>query len=82
MSDLDGMNLLDAAVLVPVFRDTTGELRLVMIRRTTGGIHGGQLAFPGGRPRTSATMSALSRTLGRSRGVPLLQMPFQDHLAG
>lgn len=41
---------LDAAVLVPVFRDQEGTLRLVMIRRVAGGIHGGQLAFPGGRP--------------------------------
>ena len=41
---------IDAAVLVPVFRDGDGELRLVMIRRTAVGIHGGQLAYPGGRP--------------------------------
>lgn len=40
----------DAAVLVPVYRDPKGELRLVMIRRAAGGMHGGQLAFPGGRP--------------------------------
>lgn len=45
-----GILFLDAAVLVPVFRDRTGDLRLVMIRRAAGGIHGGQLAFPGGRP--------------------------------
>jgi 8-oxo-dGTP pyrophosphatase MutT (NUDIX family) len=40
--------LRDAAVLVPFFRDARGELRLVVVRRTEGGIHGGQLAFPGG----------------------------------
>lgn len=40
----------DAGVLIPIFRDAEGNLCLVMIRRASGGIHGGQLAFPGGRP--------------------------------
>jgi 8-oxo-dGTP pyrophosphatase MutT (NUDIX family) len=40
----------DAAVLVPLFRDAEGALRLVLVRRAEGGIHGGQLAFPGGKP--------------------------------
>jgi 8-oxo-dGTP pyrophosphatase MutT (NUDIX family) len=39
-----------AAVLVPVFRDRGDRLRVVLIRRTEHGIHGGQIAFPGGRP--------------------------------
>src|ERR1700760_900511 len=39
----------DAAVLAPVLRDGAGELRVVLIVRTEGGHHGGQLAFPGGR---------------------------------
>lgn len=38
-----------AAVLVPVYRDTQGVLRLVLIRRTDAGIHAGQIALPGGR---------------------------------
>ena len=38
-----------AAVLVPLFRDRAGELRLVVVRRAAGGIHGGQLGFPGGK---------------------------------
>lgn len=37
-----------AAVLVPVFRDLRGELRVVLIHRAPGGIHGDQIAFPGG----------------------------------
>ena len=41
--------LIDAAVLVPVYRDAAGELRLVLVRRTEGGVHGGQIAFPGGK---------------------------------
>lgn len=42
--------LRDSAVLVPVFRDAAGQLQLVMVRRSSFGIHGGQLAFPGGKP--------------------------------
>jgi 8-oxo-dGTP pyrophosphatase MutT (NUDIX family) len=37
-----------AAVLVPVFRDEHGDVRIVLIHRAPGGIHGDQLAFPGG----------------------------------
>ncbi len=37
-----------AACLVPVYRDEKGALRLVLVVRTPGGIHGGQVAFPGG----------------------------------
>ena len=48
--------LQDAAVLVPVYRDAEGSLRLVLVRRTEGGIHGGQIALPGGRrDETDAT---------------------------
>jgi len=42
-------SLRDAAVLVPVYRDADGALAVVLVRRTEGGIHGGQLAFPGGQ---------------------------------
>ena len=38
----------DSSVLVPVYRDEAGTSRLVLVRRAAGGIHGGQLAFPGG----------------------------------
>jgi len=38
----------ESAVLVPVYRDEAGSLRLVLVRRAAGGLHGGQLAFPGG----------------------------------
>jgi 8-oxo-dGTP pyrophosphatase MutT (NUDIX family) len=41
--------LVDAAVLAPVYRDAEGRLRLVLIRRSPFGLHGGQIAFPGGR---------------------------------
>jgi 8-oxo-dGTP pyrophosphatase MutT (NUDIX family) len=41
--------LIDSAVLAPIYRDPQGRLRLVFIRRSPYGIHGGQIAFPGGR---------------------------------
>jgi 8-oxo-dGTP pyrophosphatase MutT (NUDIX family) len=41
--------LIDSAVLAPLYRDPRGDLRLVFIRRSPHGIHGGQIAFPGGR---------------------------------
>ena len=40
---------LQAAVLVPVYRNESGELILVLVRRAEGDIHGGQIAFPGGK---------------------------------
>jgi 8-oxo-dGTP pyrophosphatase MutT (NUDIX family) len=40
-----------AAVLVPVLRDEAGERRiLLVVRHDDGGLHGGQLGLPGGRP--------------------------------
>ena len=43
--------LRDAAVLVPVYRDAHGELRIVLVARADdGGQHGGQLGLPGGKP--------------------------------
>ncbi|TGE19283.1 NUDIX hydrolase [Hymenobacter elongatus] len=41
--------LRESAVLVPVYRDALGELQLVLVRRGEWGVHGGQLAFPGGK---------------------------------
>lgn len=45
----DTGQLQDAAVLVPVFRDGDGAVTLLLVRRTRHGVHGGQLAFPGGK---------------------------------
>lgn len=39
----------NAAVLAPIYRDPRQDLRLVFIRRSPHGVHGGQIAFPGGR---------------------------------
>lgn len=40
---------IDAAALVPVYRGDDGEVRLVLVLRGEGGVHGGQLALPGGK---------------------------------
>jgi 8-oxo-dGTP pyrophosphatase MutT (NUDIX family) len=42
-------NSVDAAVLVPVYRAGDGHVRLVVVRRNEDIVHGGQLAFPGGK---------------------------------
>jgi 8-oxo-dGTP pyrophosphatase MutT (NUDIX family) len=41
--------VIDAAVLVPVYRTQPGELHIVMMLRHSGGVHGGQVGFPGGK---------------------------------
>ena len=41
--------MVDAAVLIPVYRASGGDLHIVMILRNAGGVHGGQVAFPGGK---------------------------------
>jgi 8-oxo-dGTP pyrophosphatase MutT (NUDIX family) len=38
-------------VLLPVYRDVEGDLRIVLVvRADDGGMHGGQLGLPGGKP--------------------------------
>jgi 8-oxo-dGTP pyrophosphatase MutT (NUDIX family) len=51
---------------VPVFRDAARELRLVLVRRAEGGLHGGQLAFPGGT-REASDASPLETALREAR---------------
>src|SRR5262245_38685083 len=43
------MQPVEAAVLAPVYRDAEGRVRLVLVRRGPRGVHGGQIALPGGR---------------------------------
>ena len=49
-----------AAVLLPVYRDAEGELRVVLVvRADDGGMHGGQIGLPGGKPEdTDANLLA------------------------
>src|SRR5215471_153396 len=41
--------MIDAAIVIPVYRSSDGELHIVMILRKPGGVHGAQVAFPGGK---------------------------------
>jgi 8-oxo-dGTP pyrophosphatase MutT (NUDIX family) len=41
--------MIDAALVIPVYRSSDGELHIVMVLRQPGGVHGGQVAFPGGK---------------------------------
>lgn len=56
----------EAAVLVPVFRGKDGDLLVVLLRRTDGGVHGGQIAFPGGK-RDEGDPSPLATALREAR---------------
>lgn len=56
----------ESAVIVPVFRDAAGELRVLLVRRGERGVHGGQLAFPGGK-RDPEDASLLATALRETR---------------
>ncbi len=62
----------DAAVLVPLHRDAGGAWRLVVVRRSEHGIHGGQLAFPGGTraPADATLFDTALREAGEEIGLP------------
>jgi 8-oxo-dGTP pyrophosphatase MutT (NUDIX family) len=46
---------ISAAVLMPLFRDERGELRLVLVARSPVGRHGGQIGLPGGKQEPKDT---------------------------
>jgi 8-oxo-dGTP pyrophosphatase MutT (NUDIX family) len=66
------MPRIDSAALIPVYRDRDGDLRLVMIRRGEGGIHGGHLAFPGGKrdPADESLLRTALREAEEEIGLP------------
>jgi 8-oxo-dGTP pyrophosphatase MutT (NUDIX family) len=57
--------LQDSAVLVPVFR-RDDRLMMLIVLRTDFGVHGGQLAFPGGKPH-DADSTMLDTALREAR---------------
>ncbi|OON69066.1 NUDIX hydrolase [Hymenobacter sp. CRA2] len=79
-----------AAVLVPIFRDDAGELRLVLVRRSNFGVHGGQLAFPGGKrdPDDASLLDTALREaeeevyLPRSAVEVLAELPVVETVTG
>ena len=64
--------MIEASVLVPVYRGTDGELRLILIRRSNGGAHGGHLAFPGGKhdPGDRSMQDTALRETREEIGIP------------
>jgi 8-oxo-dGTP pyrophosphatase MutT (NUDIX family) len=81
MNDARGC-MQDAAVLVPICRGKHGELRLVLVRRTDRGIHGGQIAFPGGK-RTPGDRTLLETALRETReeiGIESDAVEILEHL--
>ena len=72
--------MIDAAVLIPVYRSQFGELHIVMILRNPGGVHGGQIAFPGGKhePDDETMLDTALREAHEELG---LLVPKQDVLA-
>lgn len=67
-------------MLVPLFRDDTGELRLVLVARSPLGLHGGQLGLPGGR-REPADGSLLETALRETEEEIGLERPAIEVLA-
>lgn len=72
--------MIDSAVLIPVYRSPLGELHIVMILRKHGGVHGGQIAFPGGKhdPEDDTMLDTALREAREELG---LVVPRDDILA-
>jgi 8-oxo-dGTP pyrophosphatase MutT (NUDIX family) len=64
--------LRESAVLIPVFRNAAGEATLVLVRRGSHGVHGGQLAFPGGKrePTDASLLATALRETEEEIGLP------------
>jgi 8-oxo-dGTP pyrophosphatase MutT (NUDIX family) len=78
--------MIDAAVLIPVYRSRDGELHIVMILRNPGGVHGGQVAFPGGKhdPEDGTMLDTALREVREELGLVversdvLAELPMQQ----
>ncbi len=78
--------MIDAAVLIPVYRSGDGELHIVMILRNPGGVHGGQVAFPGGKydPEDETMLDTALREVREELGLVversdvLAELPMQQ----
>ena len=72
--------MIDAVIMILVYRRGDGSLRIVMILRNPGGVHGGQIAFPGGKrdPEDETMLDTAIREVREELG---LVVPKQDVLA-
>src|SRR5215203_5004571 len=69
--------MIDSAVLIPVYRSQIGELHIVMILRKPGGVHGGQIAFPGGK-HDPEDDTMLDTALREAREDILAELPMEQ----
>jgi 8-oxo-dGTP pyrophosphatase MutT (NUDIX family) len=67
--------MIDAAVLIPVYRSDDGQLHIVMVLRNPGGVHGGQIAFPGSKhdPQDETMLDTALRESREELGVTVSQ---------
>lgn len=74
--------VIEAAVLIPIYRRDDGELQLVLIRRSKGGVHGGQLAFPGGKrdPKDRSLLDTALRETQEEIGLSQEMTEVLEHL--
>src|SRR6516165_7875859 len=65
--------MIDAGLVIPVYRSGDGELHLVMILRQPGGVHGGQVAFPGGKrdPEDETMLDTALREVREELGLTI-----------
>ena len=72
----------EAAALIPIYRGADGALRIVLIRRSEGGAHGGHLAFPGGKrdPQDASMLDAALREAREEIGIEPAQVGVLAHL--
>lgn len=67
----DRLPVVEAAVLVPVYRGEDGDVRIVLVRRSNGVVHGGEIAFPGGKcdPEDRSFLETALREAGEEVGI-------------
>src|SRR4051794_2607435 len=78
--------MIDAAVVIPVYRSNDGELHILMILRNPAGLHDGQIAFPGGKhdPEDETMLDTALREVREELGLVversdvLAELPMQQ----
>jgi 8-oxo-dGTP pyrophosphatase MutT (NUDIX family) len=74
--------VVEAGALVALYRGTDGDVRLVLVRRGEGGLHGGQLAFPGGKrdPQDRSMLDTALREAWEEIGIARERIEILAHL--
>ena len=78
-------HIVDAAVLIPIYRENgrEGPVKIVLVKRTEGGPHGGQIAFPGGKcaPEDNSMLDTALREAQEEIGLEPGAVEILDELA-